>query len=130
MSSYTRLILDVDNKKTSNIYNYVQDEAIYPNYSTFDDQINGLTITVHDTWGNTVEVKDYSLNNGHFEGTLKFNIYDHFGLDEGDLVWYLVPLAGFRSWFTLQHYDKYNGLYKPFVTNIDIEIPFEGDIDD
>lgn len=56
---------------------------------------------------------------------MKVNIYDHFGLDKADVdkYWYQ---PGFGSWFALQHYDALNNKYKPFVTEIYIDVPFSG----
>lgn len=117
--------LDYSNKESNPLYEYIQANASLPVYNLPSDKINGLTMAIHDTWGTTVTVKDYSINNNIFRGTLCFNIYDHFGLDLKDVEKIYVNLAGFRAWFVLQHYDNYNGKYKPFVTNIDFYVDFE-----
>ena len=36
--------------------------------------------------------------------------------------------AGFRAWFALQHYDKFNDKYKPFITRMVVEVPFQGQV--
>ncbi|WP_169088651.1 DUF3289 family protein [Paenibacillus sp. PL91] len=59
--------------------------------------IYGLTITVNDTWGNTVSVKDFSVENNHFKGVMNVHLYDHFGLDQPDVEKMFVNLAGFRA---------------------------------
>lgn len=80
-----------------------------------------------------------------FEGeiklpTLKYTLYDHFGLNELDIDYsktlidkfgvqiYAKDLTLFRSWYLLQHNENYNGEYKPFVTVIEFERPFSGSI--
>lgn len=110
------------------LYNYINANANRPYYNTISDKINGLTITIDDTWGNTISISDYSIKNNHFKGTLHFYIYDHFGLDQPDVEKIYVKLAGFRAWYVLQHYKEFNGKFKPYVTDIKFDIPFEGDL--
>ncbi|MFJ8067373.1 DUF3289 family protein [Peribacillus sp. NPDC096447] len=124
------LKLDKSTKNTNEFYNLIQRNASYPTFSTWSDRIGGLTITVNDTWGNTVSVKDFSVENNHFKGVMRVRLYDHFGLDRPDVEKEYVNLAGFRSWFVLQHYDEYNGKYKPFVTVMEMDVPFEGKLSD
>lgn len=104
-----------------------------PHYDTPDDLWNGLKICVNDTWGNFIEIKDYTCDGYTFSGTIKYTIYDHFGLDDTDITgdaWYLsgvIPnLDQFVAWYVLQHYEGCNGKYKPFVTYMEMEIPFNG----
>ncbi|UVI29389.1 DUF3289 family protein [Paenibacillus spongiae] len=122
--------LQFDNrtKETNEFYQKIQDDASYPTFSTPSDNINGLTITVNDTWGNTVSVKDFSVENNRFKGVMHVRLYDHFGLDRPDVEKVYVNLAGFRAWFVLQHYDEYDGKYKPFVSLMEMDIPFEGEL--
>lgn len=122
------LQFDKSTKETNEFYQFIQDNASYPTFSTWDDRIGGLTITVNDTWGNTVSVKDFSVENNHFKGVMHVRLYDHFGLDQPDVEKVYVNLAGFRAWFVLQHYDEYDGKYKPFVTLMEMDVPFEGEL--
>ncbi|QNF30143.1 DUF3289 family protein [Metabacillus elymi] len=122
------LQFDKSTKETNEFYNFIQRNASYPTFSTWSDRIGGLTITVNDTWGNTVSVKDFSVENNHFKGVMHVRLYDHFGLDQPDVEKMYVNLAGFRSWFVLQHYNEYDGEYKPFVTVMEMDIPFEGEL--
>ncbi|MGH4120272.1 DUF3289 family protein [Clostridium sp.] len=108
------------------LYSYLKANANLPVFNLPGDILGGLTITINDTWGNNVEVRNYSVDDNIFRGTLHFNIYDHFGLDLPDVEKIYVDLAGFRSWFVLQHYDQYIGKYKPFATVMEIDVPFEG----
>ena len=122
------LQFDESTKDTNRFYQYIQDNASYPVFNSTSDNISGLTITVNDVWGNTITVKDFSVENNHFEGVMTVRLYDHFGLDQPDVEKVYVNLAGFRSWFVLQHYDEYDGKYKPFVTVMEKDIPFEGEL--
>ncbi len=74
-----------------------------------------------------IKIIDYQLDGKNFSGTLHFNIYDHFGLDKPDAEKF-AALAGFRAWFVLQHYDQLNGVYDPFATLMEFDIPFNGRI--
>lgn len=116
------------NQSGKSIYNWAQQNVSYPRFHENSDIINGLTICVNDTWGNTVEVRDYNFDGEHFSGTLHFCIYDHFGLDKPDVEKVYVNLAGFRAWYVLQHYDQFNGSYVPFVSLMEFDVPFEGNI--
>ncbi|MCQ6268399.1 DUF3289 family protein [Fictibacillus sp. WQ 8-8] len=122
------LQFDKSTKDTNKFYQYIQDNASYPVFHNNSDIIDGLTITVNDTWGNTVSVKDFSVENNHFKGVMHVRLYDHFGLDQPDVEKVYVNLAGFRAWFVLQHYDEYDGKYKPFVSLMEMNIPFEGEL--
>lgn len=87
-------------------------------------------MSINDTQGNDVQVLDYSVKDGKFQGTLRFHIYDDFGLDKKDVsekrgkIYVLLPC--FRAWYTLQHYKGFNKKYKPFVTEVIIDVPFDG----
>lgn len=121
------------NKNNSQIYKYIQNNAKYPRFDTPSDISGGLTICINDTWGNLIEVDDFIFDGKYFKGILRFNIYDHFGLDEPDMLpksWWknYGELAGFRAWFVLQHYDKFNSKYKSFITRMVVEVPFQGEI--
>ena len=65
---------------------------------------------------------------------MKRTIFDHFGLDEGDITdssitsEFLGYTAQFGSWFVLQRYVNCNSQYKPFVTYIVFEQTFSGSI--
>jgi hypothetical protein len=58
-----------------------------PKYSSFEDLKNGLKIAINDTWGHRVEIVDYEYNasSKKFKARLKIRIFDHFGLDYGDI---------------------------------------------
>ena len=89
------------------------------------DKINGLTMCVNGLWGNEIIVEKYSCDGTSYSGTLRFTLYDHFGLDEEDINKY-GELVGFRDWYILQHFKSYNGSYKPFITKCHLLKPLMG----
>ena len=95
-----------------------------------DDIFNGLTLTIDDTWANTVEVNDYYFDGENYSGTMKITIIDEFGLGLDDINDKKIfgNFEEFRALFMLQHYEGFNGAYKPFNTVIELEYPFEGSI--
>ena len=95
------------------------------NFSTLGDMFNGLEITLHDTWGYTVEMVEFTSDGIGYNGTLKYTIYDHFGLDDEDVKKFFA-YDGFVAWYTLQHYKGANGKYKPFVTYVELEEAIKG----
>ena len=98
-----------------------------PVYNTALDKITGLTICVDGLWGNKIEVSSYSISGGSYSCTLHYTLYDHFGLDQADVEKYGY-LAGFRSWYVLQHYSEYHSAYKPFLTVIEFDVTISGSI--
>lgn len=65
---------------------------------------------------------------------IKLTYYDHFGLDSEDLGldnfqdFLKNQIHGFRSWYTLQHYKKYNNKYKPFIAYMEREFQISGQL--
>lgn len=72
--------------------------------------------------GHTIALKDYKVEGNSFSGKFVFHSYDHFGLDPDDEI----TEYGFIDWFTLQHYDRFDGKYPPPIAQADIEIPISG----
>nr|WP_242840431.1 DUF3289 family protein [Ruminococcus albus] len=87
----------------------------------------GMTLSINDLWGSSVNIDSIEVNGNSYNGVLHFQLYDHFGLDQPDVEKIYVNLAGFRAWFVLQHYDAFNGKYKPFINVYDYYVPFEGE---
>ena len=93
------------------------------NFDPFD-LLGGLKITIYDTWGLYIELRDfvYCKESKQFKGKLNFVIYDHFGLDEMDVNKFGGLLgeltSGFGSWFCLQYYDGFEKKFRPFVDYI------------
>lgn len=100
---------------------------------TYEDKFSGLGICVDGTYGNQFEITSYKFDGVNYEYTIKYTIYDVFGLDENDIsdedrLMDFGILAGFRAWYILQHYDEYGGNYKPFITYIEFEETIQGNI--
>ena len=87
-----------------------------------------MMFSIHSLWGSYITITDYKFDGTCFSGNLHFTLYDHFGLDQPDVEKMYVYLAGFRSWFILQHHKKYEGKYKPFINVMEYDIPFGGSI--
>lgn len=96
----------------------------YPSYdfSWGDANERALAIAIHQFHGHQIRLKNYAVSGNTFSGTLVFHSYDHFGLDPDDGV----TRYGFVDWFTLQHYDRFNGKYAPPLAVVDIEVPISG----
>ena len=99
-------------------YVYTFDTTPYPSYGG----ATALGIAIHGWHGHTITLQNYNETSTRFSGTLKFHFYDHFGLDQDDEITHV----GFCDWFTLQHYDRFDGSYVPFLTYCDISIPISG----
>ena len=99
-------------------YVYSFDTTPYPSYGG----ATALGISIHGWHGHTITLQNYRETSTGFTGTLKFHFYDHFGLDQDDEI----TTVGFCDWFTLQHYDRFDGLYVPFLTYCDISISISG----
>ncbi|MBE5982126.1 MAG: DUF3289 family protein [Paenibacillaceae bacterium] len=128
---------NLDKLSIAEINEYLQKKANYPDYG-FENVFTGLFIAIHAMWGNNVILKSYKVKGDyHYKGILRFEFFDHFGLGGEDMsntrryAGILIPdLAGMRAWFTLQHYTKFEGRFKPFVNYEIVEYEFEGYLDD
>ena len=100
----------------------------------YDDKLSGLGFCVDSLYGNRIEVSSYEFDGRKYKYTLHFVMYDIFGLDKNDIEQRRIAfmpfgvLAGFRSWYILQHYDKYNKKYKPYISYMEFDRTFEGEI--
>ena len=93
------------------------------------DTFSGLTMAIHGWTENTVKLTSYNQNGNEYSGTLQFTFSDNFGLDQADIVkdgFGAIP--GFKSWYILQHYDKYEGRYQPFNVVVTVDYEFSGSI--
>ena len=124
--------------------NYIRQFKIKrPKFPFSSDILHGLTFALNDTWGFKVTLLNYRYDatTKKYWAKLKFDVFDHFGLDKDDVVKFgsmekvqdragkLAPDSicqqaadGFCSWFILQ----YKRGYKPFVTMMSKEIEMEG----
>ena len=75
---------------------------------TFGTSNTALTLLMHTVWTYKIYIQDYNKDTG--ELTLRYYLYDHFGLDANDIFEHRQQL--FLDWFVLQHFYG----YKPFAT--------------
>ena len=101
----------------------------------FDDMFKGFKICIDSLQGAKIEILSYNLVGNSYSGKMKITYYDHFGLDVADLnkdgfAGIVGYMNGFKNWFILQHYNNLNTNIhpKPFVTVIEIEESFSGEI--
>lgn len=103
-----------------------------PKFNTSDDYLSGLGVCVDSLTGNRIEITSFSFNEFSYDCTLRFTLYDIYGLDSTDIentVKYVVPVGavqGFRSWYIHQHYNLYGGAYQPYFSYVTFEKSFEG----
>lgn len=100
----------------------------------FPDAFGGLAMAVNDVWAGKAEIVSFERSGNRYRGKLRITLYDHFGLDVPDVgpdpvTGQAKPyglLAGFRSWFVLQHYERF--AYKPFTTVMIFDQAIGGDL--
>lgn len=112
----------------------MKDAKLYlPSYA-FDNGVPGLSLAI-DTWhGLKIELISFKPSNTSYSGQLRFNFYDHFGLDTGDLSdkkygnMKAGYISAFRQWYILQHWKELNASVqpKPFVTQVAYNVSFNG----
>lgn len=93
----------------------------------------GLTMAINAVWAGKAEITQFERAGNFYRGNVKVTFYDHFGLDLPDVgpdpdtgeVKEYGGLVGFRSWFILQHLDKFG--YKPFLTVVEMNYPIKGE---
>ena len=104
-----------------------------PLFTTSADYANGLLITIHDTWGNNIELLEFNENGRNIEIRVRVTIYDHFGLDTDDVtaegrldgsIEGIVFGGGFAAWYVLQHYRGTNNRHNPFISYFEREFTF------
>lgn len=100
-------------------------EGKLPKFDRFQDNFNGMGITVHDTWATEITIKKLQVDNNHYRAVLYYKVQDHFGLDVNEISKFRFnQFRFFRIWFVLQRYDKFN--FKPFMTNMETTIEITG----
>lgn len=96
-----------------------------PKFDNWLDHINGLTISVHDTWATHITLESLEINGDKYKARIHYRIQDHFGLDDSDVThWLYNQMRIFRIWFILQRWDGY--AYKPFITEMNATVTIEG----
>ena len=96
-----------------------------PKFNNWIDRINGLTISVHDTWATHITLESLEINGNRYKARLHYRIQDHFGLDDSDITHLLYrQFRIFRIWFVLQRWDSYG--FKPFISEMNTTVTIEG----
>ena len=121
---------EADNRENSFMVNQLNKHKVYEPY--YDDYLSGLGICVDSLYGHRIEVTSYTYDGHNYSYTLHFTMYDIFGLDASDLtngnyIDYGV-IGMFREWYILQHYEKFEGAHRPYITYIEFDYTFKGEI--
>ncbi|AUX93095.1 YPO3983 family protein [Mixta gaviniae] len=97
-----------------------------PKFDRFQDNLNGMGITVHDTWATHITIQSLHIDNNRYRACIHYKIQDHFGLDARDILEAKFNLFRFfRIWFVLQRYYRFG--FKPFITHIEATIDISGE---
>ena len=80
---------DLDKASMKNVV-YSNEKIKRPAFSSKIDLVNGLTFALNDTWGFRITLKSYScdIKKRKYWAIVSIEIYDHFGLDEEDVIKY------------------------------------------
>lgn len=89
-----------------------------PKFDRFQDNFNGMGVTIHDTWATHITLTSLEINHKYYKASIKYKVQDHFGLDYDDIMKNKFnQFHFFRIWFILQHYNKL--AFRPFITNME-----------
>ncbi len=95
-------------------------------FDRFQDNFNGMGITVHDTWATHITIKSLHIDNERYRAVVHYKVQDHFGLDSIDISKIKFnQLRIFRIWFVLQRYNQFG--FKPFMTNMEATVEITGE---
>ncbi|MGV3346992.1 YPO3983 family protein [Enterobacteriaceae bacterium LUAb1] len=96
-----------------------------PKFDRFQDNFNGMGITVHDTWATHITIKSLHIDNDRYRAMVHYKVQDHFGLDSDDISHFkFSQFHFFRIWFVLQRYNQFG--FKPFMTNMEATVEMTG----
>ncbi|WP_312064490.1 YPO3983 family protein [Pantoea septica] len=96
-----------------------------PKFDRFQDNFNGMGITVHDTWATHITLKSLQINNDHYQAVVHYKVQDHFGLDVDDISKFKFnQFRFFRIWFILQRYNQFG--FRPFMANMETNVEITG----
>ncbi len=99
-----------------------------PTFGSKEDRTKGTQIATNDIWSTEVKITNIKLDGDDYTIDYHVNLWDHFGLDIGDMkaMPNTAPFANktFAVWFVLQHLRG----YKPFVTKITFDKSFSGNL--
>ena len=96
-----------------------------PKFDRFQDNYNGMGITVHDTWTTHITIKSLNIDNDRYRAVVHYKVQDHFGLDSDDILkTKFSQFHFFRIWFVLQRYNQFG--FKPYMTNMEATVEIIG----
>ncbi|MBS1206563.1 MAG: hypothetical protein H6R25_3462 [Proteobacteria bacterium] len=96
-----------------------------PKFDRFQDNYNGMGITVHDTWATHITIKSLHIENDRYRAVVHYKVQDHFGLDSDDILnTKFSQFHFFRIWFVLQRYNQFG--FKPYMTNMEATVDITG----
>lgn len=96
-----------------------------PKFNRFQDNFNGMGITIHDTWATRITLTSLEVNHDSYRARVHYQVQDHFGLDSADILKFDVSqFRFFRIWFVLQRYNKF--CFRPFMTNMEATVEVTG----
>ena len=96
-----------------------------PKFDRFQDNYNGMGITVHDTWATHITIRSLQIENDRYRAVVHYKVQDHFGLDSDDIMkTKFSQFHFFRIWFVLQRYNQFG--FKPFMTNMEATVEITG----
>ncbi|WP_276639732.1 DUF3289 family protein [Siccibacter turicensis] len=88
-----------------------------PKFDHWSDKINGLGISIHDTWATHITLQELTIKGDTFNAKVHFRVQDHFGLDAVDISDAIFKeIRMFRIWFVLQRWQHFG--YRPFITEL------------
>lgn len=89
-----------------------------PKFNRFQDNFNGMGVTIHDTWATHITLTSLEINDKYYKTSIRYKVQDHFGLDYNDIMKNKFnQFQFFRIWFILQHYNKF--AFRPFITSME-----------
>ena len=114
-------------------FKFLKDKTLFIPRMSFDslwNKIMGLGITIHQVYATKIELINYfcDLDRKYWQGTFRYTLYDHFGLDWNDILVHgediIPPGAGdaFKAWYLLQRYRK----AKPFIVELKNDVYANG----
>ncbi|GAA0518641.1 DUF3289 family protein [Tatumella terrea] len=100
-------------------------EGRLPKFNRFQDNFNGMGITIHDTSATDITLRSLQIHNERYRAVVHYRVQDHFGLDSDDIrKTKFSQFHFFRIWFVLQHYIQFG--FRPFMTNMEATIEING----
>lgn len=104
----------------------IQSNTILPKFDRWRDYINGLGLSIHDTWATHIILESLDVQGDTYKALVHYRVQDHFGLDDKDILNtdYNHSFSIFKLWFVLQRAKQYG--YKPFITEMNATIEISG----